>query len=148
MSIRKYFLLQFFLIISYTSINAQEKPNQYIDAFFKTYQTGATDKAFDNLFATNTFISKEDVNTIKNKVNQYKEVVGEYHGFDLLIQKTIGESIQINSYMLKYDRQPLRFILTFYKPDSDWKIYNFRLSDDFVEELENATIKLSYEDEP
>ncbi len=148
MNIRKYLLIQILLIIFCSNIYAQETPDQFIDAFFETYQTGATDKAFDDLFATNTFISKEDVNTIKDKVNQYKEVIGEYHGFGLLIQKKIGEFIQINSYMLKYDRQPLRFILTFYKPDADWKIYNFRLSDDFVEELENATVKLSYEEKP
>jgi len=145
---KRYIIVQIILIVLSINTNGQNTPDEYINAFFEEYQSKTTDEAFDSIFATNSFVTKEDVGKIKNRVNQYKEVLGKYHDKELLIKKDIGESIEVHSYMLKYDRQPIRFIFTFYKPGANWKIYNFRLSDDFLEEIENATIKLSYEEKP
>lgn len=136
------------LLISFITlnlkINAQKTPTDYIDVFFETYSSKNTDMAFDSLFKTNNFITKEDVDTIKGRITQYSELLGEYNGFELIIKKNIGQSIEVHSYIIKYERQPLRFIFTFYNPSNKWKIYNFRLNDDFIEELENATIEFSY----
>ena len=119
-------------------------PESITKEFFSIYKTKETSSALNYLFSTNEFISKTDVEQISDKTSQYSNLLGEYYGVELFIKENMGETIEVHSYILKYERQPIRFILTFYKPNKEWKIYNFKISDDFISELESATIELAY----
>jgi len=142
---KKYFFI-ILLIIFYNKNEAQKTPDDMTDFFFKIYKLKGSSQALDSIFATNKYISQSDIKLIKEKIIQYSNVIGKYYGHELIIKKSIGESIKVYSYILKYERQPIRFILTFYKPNNYWKIHNFKISDDFISELESATIELSYKE--
>lgn len=124
----------------------QESPNDIVNNFFNIYKTNEKNKALDYIFSTNKFISQNDISIIKNQIKQYSDILGKYYDKELFIKKNIGKSIEVHTYILKYERQPIRFVLTFYKPNNQWKIHNFIISDDFVSELEKATIELYYKD--
>jgi hypothetical protein len=47
------------------------------------------------------------------------------------------------SYLVKYDRQPLRFIFKFYKPNDKWVLYSYALDDSLDDEIQEAA-KLYY----
>lgn len=137
-------ILTLILFVSCSSIAQQNNPDYMANEFFNIYKSKDINQALDYIFSTNKFISNEDIKLINGRISQYSSVLGEYYGKELFIKEKIGELLEIHSYILKYERQPIRFILTFYKPNNDWKIYNFKINDDFVAELESATIELGY----
>jgi len=40
--------------------------------------------------------------------------------------------------MVKYDKQPVRFIFIYYRPKDVWKIYTFQFNTNMDEELTSA----------
>lgn len=40
--------------------------------------------------------------------------------------------------MIKYDRQPIRFLFIFYRASEKWQLQNFRYDDDFETEIIEA----------
>jgi len=68
-------------------------------------------------------------------------LLGKYHGFEKIVRKELGESLVLESYLVKYDRQPLRFTFKFYKPNDKWILFNFQYDEDVDEELsESASV--------
>jgi hypothetical protein len=130
----------FYLMIQLLCINiaiAQE-PKALIDSFFNVYKTKGVDKAFDGIFSTNPWMiqrSKDEIDNVKVQLKSIIQIVGEYYGYEKITQKSIGESFQLFSYLVKYDRQPIRFTFMFYKAKDTWKLYNFQFDQDLKEEL-------------
>ena len=64
--------------------------------------------------------------------------MGKYYGKELITTKKFAESFELYSYMIKYDRQPLRFIFKFYKSNNKWVLYSFALDDSLDTEIQEA----------
>ncbi len=102
-----------------SNIFAQTAPEEIIKSFFTTYPKN-TNKAIDDLYATNpwTVRIKEGIDNIKKEINGYTvDYVGKYYGYELITRKQFAESFILFSYMIKYDRQPIRFTFELYKPN-------------------------------
>jgi len=135
-----------FICIS-TQMFGQDSPQTLIDNFFKTYEKDAG-KAVEELYKTNIWTErmKDDIENVINTVNGFtKDYIGVYYGYELITSKQFSESFQLYSYLIKYDRQPLRFIFKFYKPNDNWVLYAFALDDSIDDEIEQAA-KLYYLD--
>jgi len=123
-----------------TTAFAQQEPQELIDQFFTSYEADAG-KAVRELYKTNPWTerAKDDVDNIVNIVNGFnEESLGAYFGNELIITKKYSESFILYSYMVKYDRQPLRFLFKFYKPNDKWMLYSFSLDDEIDAEIEEA----------
>ncbi len=136
----KRFTLAALLILSTISSYSQSSTNDLTDKFFSEFSKN-TDKAFDNLFATNKWMTekKDGVEKVKFKIRESAVLMGEYLGFEKIGEKSLSESLKIDVYLVKYERQPIRFVFQFYKPKDKWIIYNFssdeNIDDDLVEML-------------
>jgi hypothetical protein len=122
------------------NVFSQTSPQTMINTFFTTYQTNAG-KAVKDLYETNkwTLLIQEDVDKIIRTVNGFTpSYMGEYYGYEVITNKKFSESFLLFSYMVKYDRQPIRFIFKFYKPKDKWVLYSFALDDDLDDELEES----------
>lgn len=119
----------------------QADPQKIIDEFFKLYKDKSSDAALDYLFGTNRWVSdsKDQIENIKFKVSSTVKQVGEYHGYNLITKKTIGDHLYLYTYIIRYDRQPVRFTLLFYKPNNQWRLHNFSYDDTLDEELSEAS---------
>ena len=62
---------------------------------------------------------------------------------NVIEKKKFAESFELYSYMVKYDRQPIRFIFKFYKPNDEWVLYSYALDDNLDTEIQEAA-KLYY----
>jgi hypothetical protein len=81
---------------------------------------------------------------MKNEVNKYTvDYVGKYYGNELITKKQFSESFVLYSYVFKYDRQPIRFIFKFYKPNDKWMLYSMKIDRDLDDEIEQSA-KLYY----
>ncbi len=122
------------------NVFSQTSPQTMINTFFTTYQANAG-KAVKDLYETNkwTTLIQEDVDKIIRTVNGFTpSYMGEYYGYEVITNKKFSESFILYSYMVKYDRQPIRFIFKFYKPKDKWVLYSFALDDNLDDELEEA----------
>jgi hypothetical protein len=138
-SISKLVLLLIFFNSFQHTLYAQEteKQEKITEEFFKVFKTDPV-KAYDNLFAKAKWVQKSDIETIKIKLKDFLSDLGEYHGYEQVTTKRAGESYLLKSFLIKYDRQPVRFTFILYKPSDTWKIQNFSYDTGLNEELEQA----------
>ncbi|TDY14288.1 hypothetical protein [Meridianimaribacter flavus] len=133
------------MILASSNLFAQSSPQKLIDTFFETYKKDAG-KAVKDLYATNKWTEriKDDIDKIIGTVNGFTEsYMGKYYGHELITTKKFAESFVLYSYLVKYDRQPIRFIFKFYKPNDDWVLYSYSLDDSLDNEIQEAA-KLYY----
>jgi hypothetical protein len=138
-------LLILFLISISGNLFAQSSPQDLIDTFFTTYEKDAG-KAVKELYATNKWTEriKDDIDKVIGTVNGFTEsYMGKYYGYEIITKKKFSESFELYSYMVKYDRQPIRFIFKFYKPNDKWVLYSYALDDNLDAEIQEAA-KLYY----
>jgi hypothetical protein len=123
------------------SIYSQSTPNQLINNFFEEFPKNS-DKAIDDLYATNPWSLriKDGIERIKKEINSYTvDEVGEYYGYEPITNTQLSESFILLSYIIKYDRQPLRFTFMFYKPNNQWRLYSFKIDAELASEIEEAS---------
>ena len=138
-------LLIVLLISTSGTLFAQSSPQDLIETFFTTYEKDAG-KAVKELYATNKWTEriKDDIDKIISTVNGFTEsYMGEYYGYEKITTKKFSGSFVLYSYLVKYDRQPLRFIFKFYKPNDKWVLLAYSLDDNLGTEIQEAA-KLYY----
>ena len=138
---KKLFLLVSLAVFVYSGkVNAQEQtPADISKKFFELYATKPMD-AIDQLFADvkkNKQVN-DDITAIKKNLKVTIDQDGQYYGYEPLTEKGVGNTIKLLSYIVKYDKQPVRFVFVFYKPKDAWKIYTFQFNTNLDEELNNA----------
>ncbi|OOQ56854.1 hypothetical protein [Mucilaginibacter pedocola] len=119
---------------------AQETPESYITRFFAEYKISPL-TAIDKIYASNVWMagSKEAIDGLKTKLNALSvENVGKYYGQDLITTKQVTSRLKLYSYMVRFDRQPVRFIFKFYKASDKWMLYSFKFDDQMDTELEQS----------
>lgn len=132
------FVLVFFLLFSNCAFSQTNTEEENITTqFFKTFSKDPI-KAYEELFNSNEFISKSDIESTKIKFNEFLSDVGDYLGNEIITVKKAGKSYILKSFLLKYERMPIRFTFILYKPRNKWKIQNFSYDGSINEELENA----------
>jgi hypothetical protein len=128
-----------FALISYKSIG-QTTTKEITDKYFNLYSTDPQ-KAVEYGFSTDKWFDKKQdgVSNLKNKLKDLIELVGEYEGYELLSEKTAGSNIKMSTYIVRYEREPIRFTFLFYKPKDKWQVNNFSFDEDIDKDLEEAT---------
>ncbi|WP_320815196.1 hypothetical protein [Flavobacterium sp.] len=133
--------LLFILFISISAnLFAQKSSKDLINDFFTTYEKDAG-KAVKDLYATNPWTErkKDDINQIISTVNGLSEdYIGKYYGYEIITTKKFSDSFILYSYLVKYERQPLRFTFKFYKPNDKWVLFSYALDDNLDDEIEEA----------
>ncbi|QSS97898.1 hypothetical protein [Psychroflexus sp. ALD_RP9] len=140
----KKILLVLTVLIS-SNVYCQSSPQLLIDTFFETYKSNPG-KAVKELYDTNKWNKriKDKIDQIVVTVNGFTEsYMGKYYGRELITTKKFSESFVLYSYLVKYDRQPIRFIFKFYKPNDKWLLYSYSLDDSLDDEIQEAA-KLYY----
>ncbi|XWN35882.1 MAG: hypothetical protein ROO71_07925 [Balneola sp.] len=132
-----------FLFTTFGSFNsfAQDTGEELIDNFFSKYENVGVDEAVEELYKTNPWTARiqDGINNVKSQLGRYnEELVGKYYGYKKIVTKKLGNSYALHSYLVRFDRQPLRFTFQFYKPDNEWRLYSFAFDDNIDEEIEEA----------
>lgn len=141
---KKLLFIVFVTIISLSSYG-QGAPEDLLNDFFDEY-TKNPSKAVDDIYSTNPWSTriKDGIESLKKEVNSYTiDYMGKYYGHELITKKQFSESFVLISYMLKYDRQPIRFTFKLYKPDHKWTLFAFDIDGNLDDEIGEAA-KLYY----
>lgn len=57
---------------------------------------------------------------------------------NIWMERNIGNNLKLISYMLRYDRQPMRFTFVLYKPKNKWQVQNLNWDVDLDDEIEES----------
>ncbi len=139
----KYFLaVLIFFSLNHTAFS-QAGPEEIVKKFFSDFETSGSSVALDNLYATNEWmeLNQEAIENLKEKMGTLTEdVIGTYYGYELIATNKFSSVYEIHSYLVKYDRQPIRFVFQFYKPTDRWRIYSFEYDGNFVEQMKESVL--------
>lgn len=116
------------------------EPEVEIEAFIAKLKAGKSPEAVEALYAGNPWISKSSdaIVNIKNQLGSLNKLVGSLKSHEKLQDISVGTRFKYISYLAAYERQPIRFIFEFYKPDNTWVIFSFALDDDIDDDIEKA----------
>ncbi len=130
----------FALLLGLLATPAWAGYQEEIDAFFGLFAKEQMDQAVDRIYATNSYVSAipDQVQNIKNQLASLGGLMGTYHGAVKIDEYMVkGRFVQV-TYLVTYERQPLRFEFQFFKAGDNWKIYSFSFDDDIDEAIEAA----------
>lgn len=115
-----------------TRAYAQSDPTVVVTRFFQEHNKSGIDQALSTAFATNQWIGeqKDSINSLKAQLNNIVKLLGKYQGYELIETKKIKDSYLIQIYLVKFERQPLRYTFVFYKPNTAWQLQNFEYGAD------------------
>jgi hypothetical protein len=121
-------------------IFGQTTEKEITEKFFSIYQKDPI-KAVEYAFSTNKWFDRnqDGVANLKSKLKNLVDLCGDYYGYELLSQKTAGQSITTITFIVKYDREPIRFTFNLYKAKDTWRVNNFSYDEDIDTDLEEAT---------
>ncbi|MGD1845026.1 MAG: hypothetical protein ACFB10_06495 [Salibacteraceae bacterium] len=118
---------------------AQNTPEEMTGNFFNIFEK-SPDKAIEYIFGTNKYLT-ENLENIKNLQIQLQDFIGQvgaYHRYEKITEKSVGANLKLVSFRLRYDRQPMRITLIFYRPLDKWTLFNFKYDDSLDDELKEA----------
>lgn len=130
-------LLAFLLWMPFIHLANAQSTDEIMTEFFNRYQK-SPNEGLDYGFSTNTWIGETNqagISNVKLQINNAVSIMGEYFGYEKYAELMIGKSLKQVKYMVKYDRQPLRFIFVFYKSSDHWKLLNFNFDDKISEDF-------------
>ena len=119
----------------------QQSPKEIVEQFFNEFETKGSSVALDNLYKPNKWMARnaDAISQLKSQIEGLNEdYVGKYYGYEFLLEKQLADSYILMSYLVKYDRQPIRFTFQFYKPNKEWVIQSFIFDGDMDEEVKEA----------
>ena len=67
---------------------------------------------------------KSTINNMKSQLNSAESVLGKYYGYELIEIEKTGKSLIGYSYLVKYERNPMTFVMVYYKLDKFWTLLN------------------------
>ena len=133
--------LSFLLLFSYFSIVsiAQITSEDITPPFFKEFQKNPID-AYIHAFDHNKWIAdkRSTIETNKIRLKDLLDQLGEFSGYELITEKRAGESYILKSFLIKYERQPIRFTFILYKPNKVWVLQNLKFDTNIDTELSEA----------
>src|SRR4051812_20203799 len=121
---KKLLLIVCSILLFIGTVKAQDTPSDISKKFFEIYTSKPND-AIDYIFSgmkLNKQVS-DDITAIKKNLKVTIDQGGQYYGYELITEKNVSNTLKLMSYMAKYDKQPVRFIFIYYKPNDKWKIY-------------------------
>ena len=115
---------------------AQTTIKEITDKFFSIYATDPA-KAVDYGFSTNKWldIKKEDIVNLKTNLKKMVDLCGDFHGYEMISEKSAGENVKMINYVVRHDREPIVFMFLFYRPNGVWRLYNFSYTENLEADL-------------
>lgn len=113
------------------------QPEHITAEFFKNYEKDPAD-AYEKLSMSNKYPNVDAIHQQKKTISEYLGQLGKYNGFEEVSTKAISPSLLIDTFLVKYDRQPVRFTFMLYNPDGTWTLSHFsfeNISQDEIREV-------------
>lgn len=108
---------------------------EQIEGFFERVEAGEPVEAIDTLYAGNPWVTSvsDQLSTLKTQFGGLSDLVGGYLGNERLAVRRISDRFVYAWYIGFYERQPLQFHFSFYRPDDRWLLYQLSYEEGVVD---------------
>ncbi|WOH36407.1 hypothetical protein RI844_13620 [Thalassotalea fonticola] len=130
--------LSILLITTLLSLNTFASDYQSeIDEFFELYKNGKINEAVDSIYKSNKYVSSipDQIINVKNQLSSLKGLVGEINNIGKIDTYAVGDDFVHVTYLVTYDRQPIRYEFQFFKVKQGWRVYSFSFDDELTGEI-------------
>lgn len=126
---------------------AQDSPSYQalVDNFFTTLsEEDGAPRAVDDLYGTSPYAEQlgESLLQVKEGLANLPTVMGEFLGHERITVKELTPRFAHVWEIAYFDRQPMSFYFTFYRPKDRWQVYSM----DFTGDLPAAVKRLAQEE--
>lgn len=136
MHTRHIIVLMFFFLIF--PVRAEENSpipasiSKAIETFHNKLKVNDFDTSLDTLYVSNPWIAKneEAIQKLKTSFVSLPSVVGPFYEAEYIRSEVAGGHFIVLYYLAIFDRQPLVFQYSFYRPKDNWLIYSFSFNAD------------------
>lgn len=116
-----------------------ETPAEAIELFFLALKAGQVDAGYDALVRQTIIAERQnDVIALKERTKQAIDNYGPISGFEVVDEKTVGESLMRRTCISLNADLPLRWRFYFYKSGGAWRLVDLRVDDALVELFEDS----------
>ena len=131
-------------VTTFASAQVKDDGQELINTFFDHYKNKGYEVALRYTLSTNRWIRPEgnEMNGIVLQLSKELVGIGEYIGYEELKSKRVGSRLRIASYLVYYQRDPIRFTFELYKSSGGWEFSDFKFDSNFDDEI-NESIKLT-----
>ena len=130
----KLVILTILIITSSNILKAQTTTEEFFNEFFTLYEK-SPEEAISILSRDFDLAYKQSFEFSKKKYLSNISQAGALNGYEKIMERSVGNSLKLVSYLLKYEKEPVRFTIIFYKPKDRWVIRRFQFDTDLKEEL-------------
>lgn len=126
------------ILMTFSSYSFAEGYQDQIDTFFTLYKADKVDEAIDGIYESNKYVSSasDQIKQLKAQLSSLEELVGKLHFETKIGSFDVGGLFVQETYLVTFDRQPIRFEFQFFKVNDGWRIYSFSFDDDIDEDIE------------
>lgn len=130
------------LITGRSFAQSQDKNDgqELIDNFFTYYKQRGPEIALKYAFSTNKWIEPngDELVGLSNRLFKQVEKMGDYLGQEEIRSVKVGSRLRFATFLVYYERDPLRFILELYRTNTGWEITHVEFDTKFDEEIEES----------
>lgn len=121
------------------TVFCQATSKEILDRFFELYLEEGSDKAIDYVYSTNKWMIRngEVIENIKTRLGKATSILGTYYGYEPIEEKQLGSNFARYTFLLRYDRQPIKFTFTLYRPNDRWQVHNLKFDDQLEDDLDD-----------
>jgi hypothetical protein len=111
---------------------------QEIDKFFDLLKNDKVVESVSSIYKTNKYVSAipDQIANVKNQLSSLSGMVGKINLIKKLDVYNVNDTFVHVTYIVTYDRQPVRFEFQFFKVSDGWRIYSFSFDDKIDNEVE------------
>jgi hypothetical protein len=110
-----------------------------IDRFFTNFKAGKITEALAELYSTNRWAANSDsVQNLRTQLVGLEKLLGALKSSEKLQEIKVGTRFVYVSYIVLYERQPIRMEFEFFRPADDWVILSFAFDDKIDDDVENV----------
>ncbi|WKK67517.1 hypothetical protein [Lutimonas zeaxanthinifaciens] len=126
------------ILLSSNSLKAQTTTDEIIDEYFKLYEK-SPEEAFDFLSKDIKVIrGQETTENLKKQILFAANQSGVYYGYEKIIEKSLGNSLKLLSFLIKYEKEVVRLTTILYKPADKWKVIEYHFDVSLLKELKES----------
>lgn len=124
-----------------------KRPEEMVRIFFDIYNNRGGPASIDYIYSNNPLIfeKKDLMGNMKEKLSHLAEMVGKSHGEVLIQDRSFKKTIRVITYLVKHERQPIRFTFIFYRSSDRWITYQFGFDDALTEDVIKPIQQLRFE---
>ena len=139
--IKTLYLLLILSMLSCQKGNKDQSHEPFFKSFFSMYAKEGVKESLNYAYSTNRWILSEhptETKDIITKLEDFTHNLGKYYGNKLLKEEVVNDYCIARSYMMLYERQPIRFIFVLYRSDKTWQLQSFQYDVGISDEVVNS----------